>query len=171
MSILKSLAAYQLVRLLSSKFSKWDAYKLGLIDDEGETIRKPKTDTEKKSFTVFHRLVRRIKQIMSKAPFGVFKIASLAIALKLLKEDTNVDLTSELEEFGLNNSVINEHYSHYTPNEVICKGKYTDNNGNIFIVKSDILPIDNIISVNVYEVNEVVTKKRILVTTQTINKL
>jgi len=167
MSIFKNVAAYQLVRLISSPFKKWDAYKHGLIDDEGETIRKPKTDTEKKSFGMFHRLVRRIKQIMIKAPFGAFKIASLAVALKLLKEESGHDLTHELEQFGLKIQLS----ENYNPNVTLSKGKYVDSNNDLFIVKEDIRPIDNIIGVNIFEVKNIVTNERILVTEDTINKL
>jgi len=166
-SLFKNVAAYQLVRLISSPFKKWDAYKHGLIDDEGETIRKPKTDTEKKSFGMFQRLVRRIKQIMRKAPFGAFKIASLAIALKLLKENTGHDLTYELEQFGLKIPLSED----YNPNVSLSQGKYTDENGNFFIIKENIKPIDNIVGINIYEVQNIVTNERILVTEETSNKL
>lgn len=169
MSIFKGIAAYQLVKLISTSFDKWDAFKHGLINKDGETTRKPKTAEEKKSFSMFHRLVRRIKQIMMKAPFGAFKIASLAIALKLLKEDTGFDLSSELEQFGLNNQLL-EH-SHYTTDNTLSQGKYQDPDGNIFIVKENLQPIDNIIGVNIYEVKEVVSKERILVSIDTINKI
>jgi len=151
-SLFKNVAAYQLVRLISSPFKKWDAYKHGLIDDEGETIRKPKTDTEKKSFGMFQRLVRRIKQIMRKAPFGAFKIASLAIAL---------------EQFGLKIPLSED----YNPNVSLSQGKYTDENGNFFIIKENIKPIDNIVGINIYEVQNIVTNERILVTEETSNKL
>lgn len=170
MSIIKTIAAYQLVRLIATPFTKWDAYEEGLIDDKGESLKKAKSQSEKKSFTVFHRLVRRIKQIMSKAPFGAFKIASLIIALKLLKEETDVDLTHELEQFGLTNDILVEQCSHYTKNEVLCKGKYALNN-DIFVVSSDLSPIDNMIGTNIYEVFEVVTKRRILVTLDCIRKI
>ena len=166
-SLFKNVAAYQLVRLISSPFTRWDAFNHGLIDKDGDTLRKPKTDIEKKSFGMFQRLVRRIKQIMSKAPFGAFKIASLAIALKLLKEETGHDLTHELEQFGLKIQLS----ENYNPNVTLSQGKYLDSNDNIFIVKKDIRPIDNIIGVNIFEVKNIVTNERILVTEDTINKL
>ena len=168
MSILKNVAAYQLVRLLSKPFDKWPAFEQGLIDKDGETLRKPKNDSEKKSFGMFQRLVRRIKQIMSKAPFGAFKLASLAIALKMLKEETGHDLTSELEEFGLNNTLLE---SLDTQGGILVKGKYLDSDDNMFIVKEDLHPIDNIISINMYAVNEIKSNKRIIVTEYNTKKL
>jgi len=168
MSILKNVAAYQLIRLLSKPFTKWDAYEKGLIDKDGDTLRKPKNDSEKKAFGMFQRLIRRIKQIISKAPFGAFKIASLAVALKLLKEETGHDLTSELEQFGVNNSLFE---SVDQQNGVISKGKYMDSDSNMFIIKEDLLPIDNIISVNIYEVNEIMSNKPLIITEFTIKKL
>lgn len=168
MSILSSLAAYKLVRLLSKPFEKWEAFSLGLIDKDGNTLRKAKTDIEKKAFGMFERLIRKIKQIMRKAPLGAFKIASLAIALKLLKENTGYDLTNELEQFGVSNKLLSENY---IKNETISKDKYKDDNDNIFIVKEDLSPIDNILGINIYEVFEIVTKERLIITSQTIKKL
>lgn len=170
-ALLKNLAAYQLVKLLSTSFDKWPAFKHGLIDKDGETLKKPSTKEEKSTFGMFQRLVRRIKQLIIKAPFGALKLASLAVALKLLKEEIGHDLTEELEQFGITNKLINEHSANYTQSGLICQDKYISESGNIFIIKEDADPIDNILGINIYEVFDVVSRERILVTELDITRV
>ena len=70
-------------------FKHWTAYKTGVIDEKGKTIKKRrdrKTKEEKDSFTIFHRFVRNIKRIIGFIPFGKTIIGSLAASLFLLRE-------------------------------------------------------------------------------------
>ena len=93
--------------MLTTPFNKTPAYKFGFIDERGNRIKtlpdpnnknvknpnNPKTKEEKNSLTPLHRLVFNLKKIIEKVPFGKSAFASYAVALLLLKEQTN--MTSE----------------------------------------------------------------------------
>ena len=51
----------------------------------------PITSEEKSALTPLHRLVFNLKKIIEKVPFGKSAFASYAVALLLLKEETDLD--------------------------------------------------------------------------------
>ena len=67
--------AFRFLKLLTTSWNKMSAFELGIIDDSGKVIKKPKTNEEKSAYTIFHRLVFNIKRLMSKLPFGKTKLA------------------------------------------------------------------------------------------------
>jgi hypothetical protein len=87
--------------MMITNFSDTQAFKLGIIDARGNTIRKTsqlKTDAEKDAFDYLHRLVFNMKKIINKIG-GENKLKSMATALWLVKENytnTEINLT-ELE--------------------------------------------------------------------------
>lgn len=91
---------YRILRKLTLPFDQWDAYKSGVIDAEGNIIKKSEdrnTEQEKNSLTTLDTLILNLKKILSKLPFGKTKLASYGAALFLIKEEKN--LTEEnLEE-------------------------------------------------------------------------
>ena len=91
---------YRILRKLTTPFDQWDAYKQGVIDAEGNVIKKPEDRTtldQKDSLTTLDVLILNLKKILSKLPFGKSKLASYGAALFLIKEEKN--LTEEnLEE-------------------------------------------------------------------------
>jgi hypothetical protein len=94
MSILKraidTAFTIRFLRLLTMDWKKMKAYELGLINDEGVKLKKPKTSEEKAAYTFFHRLVFNIKRMLNLVPgAGARKLASYASALYLLKAHTN----------------------------------------------------------------------------------
>src|SRR3990167_5499751 len=81
--------AYQLIRVLTTPWEEMPAYKLGIIDNQGNVLRKStalKTNEEKSSFTIFHRIAFNLKKIIEKLPFGKMRLASFAAGLFLLRE-------------------------------------------------------------------------------------
>ena len=74
------------LRLLTTKFEDTTAYKLGLIDEQGNKLRSPKTNEEKSAYNAFHRLVFNLKKLLAKVPGGSSKFASYVSALFLIKE-------------------------------------------------------------------------------------
>ena len=85
---------YRFVRLLTTPFEKTDAYKLGIIDGNGNRIRQPNstkpavelaTTEQKNSYTVLHKLVFNIKKIFAKVPGLRTKVGTYAAALFYLK--------------------------------------------------------------------------------------
>ena len=79
----------RIITLMTIPFKHWTAYKTGVIDENGKTLKKRrdrKTKEEKDSFTIFHRFVRNIKRIIGFIPFGKSIIGSLAASLFLIRE-------------------------------------------------------------------------------------
>jgi hypothetical protein len=86
---------YRFLRLLTTPFEKTDAYKLGIIDKNGNRIRKPKstqvavelnTTEQQNSYTILHKLVFNIKKLFAKVPGLRTKVGTYAAALFLLKD-------------------------------------------------------------------------------------
>jgi hypothetical protein len=80
---------YQFIRRLATPFKEWDAYKLGIIDERGNVLRKRKTlnlAKERKAFGVFDVLVLNLKKLIEKVPLGKTRIASYIAALYLIRE-------------------------------------------------------------------------------------
>lgn len=93
--VFDAVVAYQFVKMISQPFNEWEAFALGIIDEDGKTLRKRatlKTSKEKNAFTTFHVMIRNVKLIMSKLPGGKSKLMSFAAALYLLKEDREAKL-------------------------------------------------------------------------------
>ncbi len=83
--------AYKFIKALVQPFNETDAYKLGIIDDEGNILKKKrdlKTDAEKKAYGFFHRMVWNLKKLIQKVPIIGKSLGSLASATYLFfKED------------------------------------------------------------------------------------
>ena len=86
---------YRFLKLLTTPFEKQDAYKLGIIDEKGNRIKKPKstkpavelaTTELKNAYTILHKLVFNIKKIFAKVPGLRTKVGTYAAALFLLKD-------------------------------------------------------------------------------------
>ena len=86
---------YRFVRLLTTPFEKTDAYKLGIIDENGNRIKKPNstkpavelsTSEQKNAYTILHKLVFNIKKLFNKVPGLRTKVGTYAAALFLLKD-------------------------------------------------------------------------------------
>ena len=86
---------YRFLRLLTTPFEDTDAFKLGIIDEKGNRIRKPKstkpavelaTSELKNSYTILHKLVFNIKKLFNKVPGLRTKVGTYAAALFLLKD-------------------------------------------------------------------------------------
>ena len=90
---------YRFIKLLTTPFEKTDAYKLGIIDENGNRIMPPpvnnvrqkvpeplRTTAEKNAYTILHKLVFNIKKIFAKVPGLRTKVGTYAAALFLLKD-------------------------------------------------------------------------------------
>ena len=86
---------YRFLKLLTTPFEKTDAFKLGIIDEKGNRIKKPKstqpavelaTVEQKNAYTILHKLVFNIKKIFQKVPGLRTKVGTYAAALFLLKD-------------------------------------------------------------------------------------
>ena len=86
---------YRFLKLLTTPFEKTEAFKLGIIDENGNRImqkgiKKPQvplvTSQEKNAYTILHKLVFNIKKIFAKVPGLRTKVGTYAAALFLLKD-------------------------------------------------------------------------------------
>ena len=86
---------YRFLKLLTTPFEKTEAFKLGIIDENGnrimqQGIKKPQvplvTSQEKNAYTILHKLVFNIKKIFAKVPGLRTKVGTYAAALFLLKD-------------------------------------------------------------------------------------
>ena len=88
-SAVDMFVVYQFIRRLATPFNKWDAYKSGVIDDNGNIKVKPRdrTPAQNRSFKVFDVMILKLKKIMEKVPFGRSRLASYGAALYLIREN------------------------------------------------------------------------------------
>ena len=97
---------YRFIKILVTPFKEQDAYKLGVIDKDGNRILIPGTNKptilntikEKNSYTVLHKLVFNIKKIFAKVPGLRTKLGSYAAALFLLKDTFKEDVDPKMWE-------------------------------------------------------------------------
>ena len=140
---------YRFIKLLTTPFEKTDAFKLGIIDKDGNRIRKPNssqveveltTSQLKNSYTILHKLVFNIKKIFSKLPILKTKIGTYAAALFLLKDtfkehmqDPDIFEKEFMKFLKENNVVLDTEISEEVIGfgEVLPKGEY--------VLKNDIL--------------------------------
>ena len=139
--------ALRFLRLLTTDWKDTNAFKFGIIDDNGKVLKKAKdlkTSEEKATYTVFHRLVFNLKRLLSKVgirgPLG--SAAAAAIAFFREEKDYNPIIEKQIykhiKEQGFEYD-INENYG-----DPIQHGKY--------IVKRDIYDLEGEIVINSGEV-------------------
>jgi hypothetical protein len=113
---------YSFIKRLATPFNEWEAFKLGIIDERGNILRKRKDlrlQNERKAFGVFDVMVLNIKRLIEKLPGGQTRLASYAAALFLIREwkaftpnsilTENVSdeqLIESLESFFVDSSII-----------------------------------------------------------------
>lgn len=88
---------YQFIKRLTTPFVDWPAYKLGIIDEKGNQLKKRKNlmkVAERDAFGIFDLMILKLKKLLAKLPGGQTKLATYAAALWLVKE------SSEIEEYG-----------------------------------------------------------------------
>lgn len=89
-SFTDNLIAFKILYMLTTPFESTDAYKFGIIDKEGNKLKKLKdlkTSDERDSYTSLHRLVFSLKRLLAKVPGGSSQIGSLIAAYYLIKEN------------------------------------------------------------------------------------
>lgn len=86
--LVDNLMAFRILSMLVTPFEETKSYELGIIDKNGNALKKLKdmTWTEKDNYTMLHRMVFRIKKIMEKVPVVNTRIGTLATAYFLVRE-------------------------------------------------------------------------------------
>jgi len=136
---------YRFIKLLVTPFDKTPAFKLGIIDKNGNRIKEKTVsrgmqptvligDEQRSAYTILHKLVFNIKKIFGKVPGLRTKLGTYAAALFLLKdtfkehvEDPDVfekEFMKYLKEEGYEiDNTISEEIIGF--GEVLPKGEYT----------------------------------------------
>tara|TARA_B100001093_G_C26243165_1_gene765223 strand:+ start:135 stop:611 length:477 start_codon:yes stop_codon:yes gene_type:complete len=114
------LITYRVVKMLVTPFEKTEAFKRGIIDKDGKTLRPMKTiktGSDRKHYTMLHRFVFNLKRILRKAGLGS-RLGTFGVALALLiKEDKQYAdykdaiesaIIKHLKEENLYDEILNE---------------------------------------------------------------
>jgi len=151
---------YKFLRLLITPWKKTEAYDEGVINDKGKLLVKVnnQTSAQKKTYTVFHRLVFNIKRILEKIPFGSSRIKSYAAALYLLKEETDMaeeDILKVLEDLGYDTSLdLNEEIKEINIGQHILNHNILENTKGTIVNLDSIEPVSYFAGVPIYKTRE-----------------
>ncbi len=189
---------FRFLKLLVTKWTDFDAYKLGIIDADGKVLRKAstlETPDEKSAYTMFHRLVFNVKRLINKVPVvGKTTLASWAAAIWLITEKTGMSdkaVIKLLEEYTKQNGI---NLDTVTLSE--CTNWLTDQSGNLYagsyqlttdiaspktgeiiaragtnvLVKESTAPVGSILGANIYAVEHINTRQQIYISTEDIVK-
>jgi len=175
------------LRLLTTPWNKTNAYKEGIIDENGKVIKKPETSREKEVYNTFHKLVYNLKRLLNKVPFGKSTLASYAAALYLVKENSNmsnvvmskiltevtgvnvnkIDLCEETENLWY----LNEENGHIQESiYTLVRDIAIPSTGDILALKGSRVmvkehaPIDDIFGIAVFEGLHIKTQQKIYIT-------
>jgi hypothetical protein len=186
------LISYRVIKLLVTPWKEQEAYKYGIIDDNGKVLRKAKdlrTSKEKESYTLLHRFVFNLKRILQRVGLGS-KIGNYAAALGLLlkeqKELNAVEIERSLYKYLVDNKLIayKDDLKESVGFDYLPEGRYTviddlrdlENNsaaevGDIVSVPVDTKPFDNYFGVNLYNVVNEDTQKQIIISEDNIERI
>ena len=151
---------YKFIRLLTTKWNKTDAYKEGVIDKNGVLLVKgdDQTSAQKKTYTVFHKMVFNLKRILEKVPFGKSRIASYAAALFLLREETGMaeeDMLKVLQDLGHDTSInINEEFKELKEGQHILNHNLQESKKGTVVKLDSIEPVGYFAGVPIYKTQE-----------------
>jgi hypothetical protein len=119
-SLIDYWLVYKFVKLISSPFDKWPAFKSGVIDKTGAIIvdKDKRTLQQKDDFTLLDLLVRNIKVTLEKIPGGKSSIARYAAALYLIREHnmftTGNVLTESVEDIVISQEILEKYINEET---------------------------------------------------------
>ena len=174
---------FRFIRMMAMDWKSWDAYKLGIIDENGKRQRNVKLDNDEKksAYTPFIRLAANLKRLVSNIPGGGSKLGSFASALFLIKEkvgekgikaickEMNVDILDFLNEknewFMLDEKQLSPGIYKVT-NPKLLNGSCAEMvwPKDQIRIQDDCFPVGDVFGVDVYEATHVNTEKQVYVT-------
>ena len=182
---------YRFLKLLVTPWNKQEAFKLGIIDKNGKSLKKARDlgrEEERASYTLLHRLVFNCKRIMGKIPFIRSQLGTYAAALFLLKEHYKIEnlpeaqVTKYLLEnklIDLNDSISEEviGFGNMLPmGEYKLKDQVTADDdevdaqpGDVVTALEDTPPSDRVLGVDIFPVIHQKSNKKIYVSLEDIN--
>lgn len=181
--------AFRFVKMLVTDWKDWDAFKVGLIDENGQRIKSVKMDSDEKksAYTPFIRLTANIKRLLSKVPGGSSKLGSFAAALYLLKEQYGINddkLAKILSEHGIEITDILAEQSEWfiLPDLQLSPGIYrikeeklVNSTFESLVFSKDQIrihensyPVGDVFGISIYEATHIKTNQKIYVTSSEI---
>ena len=179
MGVVDTVIVFRILKMMTRKWEEMDAYKFGIIDDNGKRIKskKPKTSEEKNSFTLLHRLVFNLKRVLELLPFGRTRLASYAASLALLKENFNIDgeyLERHFYQYLKENDLVLDLLEGHDNMNNLQKGKQYElrqsvwNEENNVGYRGDQVQVlgrtDNVMGVDIYRVYNITQDQSMLIT-------
>jgi len=109
--VVDNLITFRIIEMLVKPFTETAAYKLGIIDENGNNLIPTKnftTTEQKEAYTLLHRYVFNTKKIINKLPGGESKLKNIVSAYFLVKENyENSDDISESKLFEIHDRLKN----------------------------------------------------------------
>ena len=195
MGLLKKAAdtvyAFRFIRMLVLDWKDWDAYKAGIIDENGKRVKSVKIDNLEKSstWTPFIRLCANIKRLVSKAPGGGSRLGSFAAALYLIKEKTGMtdkEIKQICEKVGIEPlDFLNENSEWFVlEDKQLSHGVYRLRDSKVLNstieemcnakdqirILEDCYPVGDVFGVDIYEATHMRTNQKVYVTIREIYK-
>lgn len=87
-----TIITYRILHKLVTPFEDTEAYKLGIIDNAGNQLKKDRelnTQAERDAYTILDRMIFRLKRIINKVPADRRRVSNFANALSLVREHIN----------------------------------------------------------------------------------
>ena len=105
---------YKFAKFIAMEWTDWPAYKLGIIDDEGNVIKRKREGIEERAnYTLFHRLLRKLKQLLERVPGMKGKLGKAVAAYFLFKEG--------MEKHGADGKLLDEEFIDYINDNMTMK--------------------------------------------------
>lgn len=182
MGILKRAAdlafAFRFIRMLVLKWTSWDAFKLGIIDENGKRVKEVKLDDDEKksAYTPFIRMVANIKRLV-----GQNKFTSLASAMYLIKEEAGLSdkqINNILEEVSVDMILIENNEWFLLENNQLAPGIYRLKEGKhigpaheemvfagdrVRVIEGS-FPVGDVLGMNVYVAMHEKTRQQVFIT-------
>jgi len=95
---LNAFLLYNTIKKMVTPWEKTEAFRLGLIDENGKKLKSAESEEEKSAYSLTHRFVFNLKRLLEKLPFGKSRLGSFAAALFLLKEETRMSQDLDILE-------------------------------------------------------------------------
>jgi len=182
---------FRFIRMLVMKWENWDAYKLGIIDENGKRNKDTKLDSDEKksAYTPFIRLAANVKRLLNKIPGGGSKLGSFAAALYLIKERYSLSdrqLGKILRECGVDASglLAEENQWFVLEDKQLSPGIYRVTNPKLLNhsceemvwakdqirIEEDSYPVGDVFGIDIYEATHVKTNQKVFISINEIYK-
>ena len=182
---------FRFIRMLVLDWKSWDAFKLGIIDEEGKRNRSVALDTDEKksAYTPFIRLAANTKRLLGKIPGGSSKLGSFAAALFLIKESHNVSdtqLKKILEEFGIDplDMLLERNEWFVLSDGMLTPGIYKLSEDKVLNgtfddlvyakdqirINEDCYPVGDVFGIDIYEAEHIRTRQKVYISINEIYK-